>query len=88
MSSRLESWRAEVREVCVDEAKRVVVARTGYFMKARGQQSAVENDLVWWIWMDERGEKVERSMEFVDPKATEELRRLMELGGGADESKP
>ncbi|KAF2637530.1 hypothetical protein P280DRAFT_472237 [Massarina eburnea CBS 473.64] len=76
-TSMLESWQSEVRDICVDEAKRMVVARAGFWMKVKGEE-AVENDLVWWLWMDGEGRKVERSIEFLDGVATKKLKKLMD----------
>ncbi|KAK7181220.1 hypothetical protein PSPO01_12697 [Paraphaeosphaeria sporulosa] len=76
MTLKLESETNEVKALAVDEVQGSVVARVSYQMKAPGQEP-VENDLVWWLWMDAQGTKVERSMEFVDPVATQELQKRM-----------
>lgn len=84
MSLKLESETNKVLAVSVDREQRSVVARVAYQMKAPGQEP-VENDLVWWLWMDAKGKKVERSMEFVDAAATKELQARMaaSASGGA-----
>jgi ketosteroid isomerase-like protein len=76
MTLKLESETNQVLAVAVDEEQRSAVARVAYQMKAPGQEP-VENDLVWWLWMDAEGKKVEKSMEFVDPVATKELQARM-----------
>jgi hypothetical protein len=82
MTTKLESETKEVLSVAVDSAERSVVARVAYQMKAPGQK-AVENDLVWWLWMDAKGTKVEKSVEFVDPAATKELQNRMNASSSA-----
>jgi hypothetical protein len=77
MTALLESWDSEIRDLCVDEAARSVVVRVGYWMKVKGEEK-VENDLIWWVWMDEEGRKVVRSVEFVDAAAGGEIKRGME----------
>lgn len=82
MTLKLESETNKVTAVAVDEVQGSVVARVSYQMKAPGQEP-VENDLVWWLWMDAAGTKVERSMEFVDPVATQELQKRMNASASA-----
>ncbi|KAF1960617.1 hypothetical protein CC80DRAFT_589999 [Byssothecium circinans] len=83
MTARLESWKHEVRDICVDEVKRMVVVRASYFMKVRGEEAeVVENDLVWWLWMDGEGGRVSRSVEVLDAVASGRLSDLMD-GAGA-----
>lgn len=77
MTLKLESETNEVLALSVDMAQRSVIARVAYQMKAP-KQEPVENDLIWWLWMDAAGNKVERSMEFVDAAATKELQARME----------
>jgi ketosteroid isomerase-like protein len=82
MSLKLESETNQVLSVAVDKEQRSAVARVAYQMKAPGQ-APVENDLVWWLWMDAEGKKVEKSMEFVDPVATKELQARMAASASA-----
>ncbi|KAF2684404.1 hypothetical protein K458DRAFT_388877 [Lentithecium fluviatile CBS 122367] len=76
MLTKLESWRTDIKNVVVDEVKRMVVVRASYWMKVKGAET-VENDLVWWLWMDESGERVERSIEFVDAEAARRIEEVM-----------
>lgn len=82
MSLKLESETNKVLALAVDMEQRSVVARVAYQMKAPGQEP-VENDLVWWLWMDGKGTKVEKSIEFVDGAATTELKKRMEASTAA-----
>lgn len=82
MSLKLESETKQVLSVAVDQRERSVVARVAYQMKAPKQQP-VENDLIWWLWMDAKGTKVERSVEFIDPFATKELQARMNASASA-----
>lgn len=56
----------------------MVVARATYWMKVYGQTEAVENDLVWWLWMDADGKKVERSVEFIDAGAGKVVKEMID----------
>lgn len=72
----LESWHTDVSDVVVDEAKKMVIVRASYWMKIKGE-AHVENDLIWWLCMDESGEKVKRGIEFLDAEATGRIAELM-----------
>ncbi|KAF2449691.1 hypothetical protein P171DRAFT_507374 [Karstenula rhodostoma CBS 690.94] len=84
MKLKLESERNEVKAVAVavDKVQKSVVARVAYRMKAPGQ-GPVENDLMWWLWMNANGTTVERRMEFVDPAATKKLQNRMAASASA-----
>jgi hypothetical protein len=77
----LESWNTEVNDVVVDEAKEMVVVRASYWMKVRGQEE-VENDLVWWLWMEGGGERVEKAVEFLDGEATRRIGEIIREAKG------
>jgi len=77
MLPRLESWDTRITDIAVDEMKRVCVVRGSYFIEVKGVGKAVENDIVWWLWMDGEGKLVERGMEFVDGVATGRIRELI-----------
>jgi hypothetical protein len=79
MLPRLESVHTCVGDVAVDEANKMVVVRASYWMKVNGHE-AVENDLIWWLWMDENGEKVKRSVELLDAEATKRIAENMAAG--------
>lgn len=76
MVPKLDTWITHITDITVDEAKMTCVVRASYFMKPVGADQAVENDLIWWLWMAEEGTKVRKGMEFIDPTATA---RIMEL---------
>ncbi|PVI01759.1 hypothetical protein DM02DRAFT_704390 [Periconia macrospinosa] len=82
MSLKLESEKNNVTTVAVDEQQGSVVARVSYQLKASGQEP-VENDIVWWLFMDAEGTKVERSLEFVDAAATKELQTRLNASAPA-----
>lgn len=85
MLTRLETWEAKLSDALVDETKREVMLRVSFFMRAKGVEEVVENELVWVLGMEEQdgqGWKVCRSVEFVDGAAAGRLRELMMGGGG------
>lgn len=43
----------------------------------KGVKELVENDLLWMLEMDDAGEKVERSVEFVDDAAAGSIKEIM-----------
>lgn len=77
MVPKLETWNTHISEIAVDEAKMMCVVRASYFMKPVGADQAVENDLIWWLWMEEGGSKVQRGMEYIDPIAAAKIMELM-----------
>jgi hypothetical protein len=76
MLPRLDSVHTYVSDVAVDEARRMVVVRASYWMKVKGNE-AVENDLVWLLWMDESGNRVKSSVELLDAEATKRIAENM-----------
>jgi ketosteroid isomerase-like protein len=85
MSPKLETWRIEVKDVCVDEGKKSAVVRADFHMQAKGDPEAVLNEIVFWVYMNETGEKVVKSTEFVDPAATGELMKRMKAAQASSE---
>lgn len=84
MLTRLETWEAKVSDVLVDETKREVMLRVSYYMRAKGVEEVVENEIVWVLGVEEQQEgewRISRSVEFVDGVAAGRLRELM-MGGG------
>jgi hypothetical protein len=80
MLPRLASWKADVTDVIVDEAKMKVVLRISLLMQAKGAKEKVENDLLWVMEMERQGNgevRIKRSREFVDGIATGRLREGM-----------
>jgi hypothetical protein len=81
MLPKLQSWKAEVRDVVVDEVKMKVVLRISFWMapKGVGEEDGVENDLLWALEMegDRQGVRIKGSREFVDGLAAGRLREVM-----------
>lgn len=72
MAAGFKTWTLEITETSVDVRKRSVVARVELMMfPVRGE--GVMNDVVFWLGMDDSGEKVVRTVEFLDAAATKEL---------------
>ena len=76
MVSKLQTYSLDVTNVCVDVEKRTVVLRVDFHMVPKGGE-VVLNDIVFWMVMDESGEKVLKYTEFVDPIASTELAKRM-----------
>lgn len=88
MVPRLETWGIEVRSVVVDEVAERVVVQAGYGMCVKGCEERVENEVVWWLDLEQEGEgeggwRVRRSVEIVDPVAAGRVRELMMEGKDA-----
>ncbi|KAF2188646.1 hypothetical protein K469DRAFT_565198 [Zopfia rhizophila CBS 207.26] len=79
MLPRLESWDTKISSIIIDEVEKMAVVRVSYFMLVRGANEPVENDLVWFLTMDEEGRKVIRSIEFIDAAASSKLREIMRV---------
>ncbi|KAI6833023.1 hypothetical protein KC367_g6038 [Hortaea werneckii] len=77
MAKNLKTWSIEPTSICVDVSKRTAVVRADFFMVVPARD-AVLNDIVFWITMDEAGEKVVEAIEFVDPVASAELGQRMQ----------
>lgn len=77
----LETWSIDITNICVDVDTRNVVVRGDYHMVPRNGEQVL-NDIVFWMVMDESGEKLVRCIEFVDPVASTELAKRMKAGAG------
>lgn len=79
MTPHLESWDIKITDVMVDETRQMACVRASYFMEAKGigEQEKVENDLIWWLQMEEDGKKVEKAVEFIDGVASMKLMEVM-----------
>lgn len=73
MSPTFETWRIDLADVNVDVEKRSAVVRAVFHMQAKNDPEVVQNEILFWCQMDESGEKVVRSTEFVDPTALQAL---------------
>ena len=80
MCALLRTWTIDIKDVCVDARRRSAILRANMLMSPTNGDSVV-NDILFWIYMDETGDKVVRTTEYVDGVASEELARRM--GGGA-----
>ncbi|KAF1976335.1 hypothetical protein BU23DRAFT_456237 [Bimuria novae-zelandiae CBS 107.79] len=81
MLPKIDTWDTDITDIAVDEPRKMCVVRASYFMKPFEVNEPVENDLVWWLWMEDGGKKVKKAMEFIDPMATGRIRELMMTGG-------
>lgn len=92
MIPNLDRWDIEVKGIVVDEVGASVVVRASYWMQVKGGTERVENDVVWWLEMEEEsregavgekreggvgGWKVRKSTEMVDMGAAGRIRELM-----------
>ncbi|KAF2999860.1 hypothetical protein E8E13_007831 [Curvularia kusanoi] len=90
MLPALETWAIQFRNVVVDEVGESVAIRASYRMLVKGADKAVENDVVWWLEMEERlsgtdsgewddcgGWRVRRSTEIVDVAAAGKIKELI-----------
>ncbi|KAM0715155.1 hypothetical protein Q7P37_009620 [Cladosporium fusiforme] len=73
MSSAFETWNIKVADVNVDTEKKSAVVRAVFHMQAKNDPEVVQNEILFWCQMDESGERVVRSTEFVDPAALQAL---------------
>lgn len=73
MSSAFETWDIKVADVNVDTEKKSAVVRAVFHMQAKNDPEVVQNEILFWCQMDESGERVVRSTEFVDPTALQTL---------------
>lgn len=85
MAKKLETWQIEPTSTCVDVEKHTAVVRADFSMKVRSAE-AVINDIVFWISMDESGEKVTQAIEFVDPVASAEIAERMKMSTTVEDS--
>lgn len=79
MVSRLKTYSLDVTNVSVDVEKRTAVLRVDFHMVPKGGEEVL-NDIIFWMVMDDSGEKVVKVTEFVDPVASAELAKRMAMG--------
>ncbi|KAF2623762.1 hypothetical protein BU25DRAFT_461842 [Macroventuria anomochaeta] len=97
MIPNLESWDVEVKGCVVDEVGESVVVRAGYGIQVKGAEEKIENDVVWWLELEEGakggeagegegggGWKVRKSTEMVDAGAAGRIMEevMRQTGGG------
>lgn len=73
MSAAFQTWSINVADVNVDTEKKSAVIRAIFHMQAKNDPEVVQNEILFWCQMDESGEKVLQSTEFVDPVALQTL---------------
>lgn len=81
MLPNFESWEVRVTDVTIDEVKKQAVVRASFYMLVKEAEASVENDLLWVLDMDDAGEKVRTSVEFIDSVATGKIKELMMARG-------
>ena len=79
MAPMLETWDIKVTERCIDAERRSAVVRADFHMTPKGGEMVL-NDILFWMGMDESGERLTRVTEFVDPVASKELGVRMRAG--------
>ena len=79
MATSLQTWSIDIISTAVDVENRAVVFRTEFTMVPQSGEGVL-NEILFWMLLDETGEKVARYTEFVDPVASVELARRMKAG--------
>ncbi|KAK3713530.1 hypothetical protein LTR37_008488 [Vermiconidia calcicola] len=82
MAAKLQTYTLDILDVCVDVEKRTVTQRVEFHMVPKGGEEVL-NDIIFWMVMDESGEKVVRITEFVDAAAAAELAKRMQAGSAS-----
>lgn len=91
MTPALDTWDIQVKGIVVDEMGESVVVRASYGMCVKGVEEKVENDVVWWLELEERldngqigqgndgdgGWRVRKSTEMMDGAAAARIKELM-----------
>lgn len=72
MSSGFKTWTLDIVDTNVDVRRKTVIARVELNMSPNHGEPVL-NDVVFWLTMDKSGEKVVKSIEFLDAAATNEL---------------
>ena len=73
MSPAFQTWQINIADVNVDKGKVSAVVRAVFLMQARNDPEVIQNEILFWCQMDETGEKIVQSTEFVDPAALQAL---------------
>ncbi|GAB7328393.1 hypothetical protein MBLNU13_g00371t2 [Cladosporium sp. NU13] len=73
MSPAFQTWSIDVADVNVDTKKRSAVVRAVFHMQAKNDPEVIQNEILFWCKMNESGEKIVKSTEFVDPAALQAL---------------
>ncbi|KAF8152667.1 hypothetical protein K438DRAFT_1864272 [Mycena galopus ATCC 62051] len=78
-------------DIMIDEHKRKAIIRMSYFLKAKGSDETVENDLIWVLKFTDEGEVdggvdgilIKESTEFIDAAARARVGILAEMDGAS-----
>ncbi len=79
MAKSLQTWTIDVTTLSVDPHQKTVVIRADFNMSPKGGEPVL-SDIIFWMVLDESGEKLVRCTEFVDPVASKELGEWMRAG--------
>ena len=83
MSAFLETWNIDIVSVAADVENHSAVVRAVFHMQAKDDPEVVQNEILFWCQMDEKGRKVVESTEFVDPTALMALKPKLEAAKAA-----
>jgi hypothetical protein len=87
MSAFLQTWHIDIVSVAADVENHSAVVRAVFHMQAKNDAEVIENEILFWCQMDERGRKVVESTEFVDPTALMALKPKLEAAKAAEATK-
>lgn len=73
MSPALQTWQIDIADVNVDMERKSAVVRAVFHMQAKSDPEVIQNEILFWCQMDEKGKKILQSTEFVDPAALQAL---------------
>lgn len=85
MSAAFQTWSIDVQDVNVDTEKKSAVVRAVFHMQAKNDPEVIHNEILFWCQMDDTGEKVLRSTEFVDPAALQALAPKLKAAAASNE---
>lgn len=69
----VDKMTSTVHEILVDEVKRSATLCMSFFLHVRGRPQPIEQDMIWLIDTDETGERITRTVEYVDAVAAGSL---------------
>lgn len=73
----MQTLEKEIEKVWVDVDARAVILQVVYHFVPKGSESSVENQVIWTLAMDEKGEKVAEATQFVDAAAVDDVVTMM-----------
>lgn len=84
MSPAFQTWAIDIADVNVDVRKKSAVVRAVFHMQAKNDPEVIQNEILFWCQMSEKGEKIVQSTEFVDPAALQALAPKLKKAKMAD----